>query len=148
MVRKQLTLLALAMLAVFAVACGGGNNTGNSSGGGSSGSSESAPDMKTPEGTLKIYQQALKDLDAAKAASCGKKADLEKNKTSMEKRMTKIKADKQTLEFSFSDVKIDGDKATCKIVFIIKGADGKEVRKEEEEMPLVKEDGEWHIADL
>lgn len=146
MVRKHVSLMVLALLAVFAVACGGNNSSNSGSSGGGGG--ESAPDMKTPEGTLKIYQQALKDLDAAKAASCGKKADLEKNKTSMEKRMTKIKADKQTLEFSFSDVKIDGDKATCKIVFIIKGADGKEVHKDEEEMPLVKEDGEWHIADL
>ena len=149
MVRKHLTLMALVMLAVFAVACGGGNNSSNSSsGGGGGGGGESAPDMKTPEGTLKIYAQALKDLDAAKAASCGKKADLEKNKASMEKRVAKVKEAKQTLEFSFSDVKIDGDKATCKIIFIIKGPDGKELRKEEEEMPLVKEDGEWHIADL
>ena len=146
MIRKHVSLMLLAMLAVFAVACGGGNNATN--GGSSGGGGESAPDMKTPEGTLKIYQQALKDLDAAKAASCGKKADLEKNKTSMEKRMTKVKEAKQTLEFTFADVKIDGDKATCKIVFIIKGADGKEVHKDEEEMPLVKEDGEWHIADL
>jgi hypothetical protein len=126
MVRKHVTLMALVMLAVFAVACGGGNNSSNSSSGGGS-SSESGPDMKTPEGTLKIYQQALKDQDAAKAASCGKKADLEKNKTSMEKRMAKVKEGKQTLEFTFSDVKVDGDKATCKIVFIIKGADGKEL---------------------
>ncbi|MCC6150666.1 MAG: DUF4878 domain-containing protein [Planctomycetes bacterium] len=148
MVRKHLALLALVMLAVFAVACGGGNNTGNSGSSSSGSSGESAPDMKTPEGTLKIYQQALKDQDAAKAASCGKKADLEKNKTSLEKRMAKVKEAKQTLEFTFSDVKIDGDKATCKIVFIIKGPDGKELRKEEEEMPLVKEDGEWRIADL
>jgi hypothetical protein len=104
--------------------------------------------MKTPEGTLKIYQKALKDLDAAKGASCGKKADLEKNKASLERRVAKVKEAKQTLEFSFSDVKIDGDKATCKIAFIIRGADGKEVKKEEETMELIKEDGEWHITDV
>ena len=149
MIRKHVSLLVLCMLAVFAVACGGGNNAANGGGsGGGGGSGESAPDMKTPEGTLKIYAQALKDLDAAKAASCGKKADLEKNKATMEKRMAKIKEAKQSLEFTFSDVKVDGDKATSKIVFIIKGPDGKELKKDEEEMPLVKEDGEWHIADL
>jgi hypothetical protein len=127
---KHYKLFIVALCAFFIVACGGAANTGKD---------------RTPIETLKALNESSKKKDAEGIKKLLSKGTLELLEEAAQKEETtpdellkrKGGAPMATLP-EIRGEKIEGDTAYVEIK--------NDITKEDEKMPLVKEDGEWKVA--
>ncbi len=101
-------------------------------------------DRSTPENTVKSFIQALIDSDYDGMVSCVKGANREKE---LEEMFKKHGDETPTAEVSVSNVKIEGDKASCSVVVKISGKNRPE-ESMNDSLHLEKVGDAWQIVPL